>query len=168
MRITKITTLDKTLNRRLTRFRKPWLVKMVGIVTHLGSGAFWAPVYAFTLLLFQERFGSLIITILIAEFIGLVIIITFRYLTRRERPSPYLTCPRWTPWNRYSFPSHHAARMFMLTFLIGNHYRESFPFILSVAIVIGFSRIFLEKHYVSDVLAGAAVGGLAALVSLSL
>jgi len=56
----------------------------------------------------------------------------------------------------------------MLTFLIGNHYRESFPFILSVAIVIGFSRIFLEKHYVSDVLAGAAVGGLAALVSLSL
>jgi len=131
---------------------------MVGMVTYLGSAVVWAPVYALTLFLLKERFGSLIITVLKAELIVLVIIITLRYLTRRERPSPYTTKLPFTLWNRYSFPSHHAARMFLLTFVIGAQYQDSFPLMLSLAIVVALSRIFLAKHYLSDVLTGAAIG----------
>jgi len=166
--IAKIIALDKNLNNYLATFRKSWLLKIIGIVTHLGSSAFWATVYAFILLLFQGPFGPLVVTILVAELIGLMIIIVLRYLTRRERPCPNLSYPTWTPWNRYSFPSHHAARMFMLTSLVGTNFRESFLFMLSVAVMIGFTRIYLERHYLSDVLVGAMVGGLAAAVSLSL
>jgi membrane-associated phospholipid phosphatase len=35
-------------------------------------------------------------------------------------------------------------------------------------VLIGFSRLYLEKHYPSDVLAGAAVGGLVAAAVLYL
>jgi undecaprenyl-diphosphatase len=164
----KIIALDKNLNYYFTTYRKPRLLKIMGIITHLGSGAFWAIVYAFTLLFFQGLPGTLIKSILAAELICLVTIIVLRYLTRRERPRLYLTRPTWTPWNQYSFPSHHVARMFMLAILIGTHYRELLLFMLSAAIAIGFTRIFLEKHYLSDVLAGATLGGLAALVCLSL
>jgi len=165
MLITKITALDKHLNNRLISFRKPWLLKVLRSITHLGSGAFWAVVYGYALLSFQEAYGTLIVTILVAELIGLVSIIIMRYLTRRERPGSY-PCPRWTPWNRYSFPSHHTARMFMLTFLLGSTYRGLFPFILLAAIIIGFTRIFLEKHYLSDVVAGAMVGLCAGALAL--
>jgi len=85
----------------------------------------------------------------------LVIIIALRYLTRRQRlvrgGRPL------DPWNRYSFPSHHSARMIMLSIVFGAHYRGSLAGMLAAAVLVGFSRLVLEKHYLSDVLAGAPV-----------
>ena len=72
------------------------------------------------------------------------------------------------PWNRYSFPSHHSARMMMLSVVFGAHYRGALPVMLSATALIGFSRLCLEKHYLSDVLAGGVVGGLVGAAALCL
>lgn len=162
----RIIALDKRLNNYLAAFRKPWLLKTMRIVTSLGSGTLWVTVYAFICLFYRDPFVPLIYTIITAELIGLALIIVLRYLTRRERPLPNQKYLPWTPWNRYSFPSLHTSRMFMLCFVVGANYRGSFLLMLSVAIVIGFTRIYLERHFLSDVVAGSVVGGLAALVSL--
>ena len=58
--------------------------------------------------------------------------------------------------------------MIMLSVVLGAHYRGSLAGMLPAAVLIGFSRLVLEKHYLSDVLAGAAVGGLVAAASLYL
>ena len=166
--IAKIIALDKKLNSHLVAFRKLWLLKITRIVTWLGSGAFLATVYVFIFFFCQRALRPFVIALVVAELAGLLMVIALRYLTRRERPRADFTARILAPWNRYSFPSLHTARMFMLTVMVGTHYRELFLFMLSVAIVICFTRIYLERHYLSDVLAGVAIGCIAAVVSLSI
>ena len=63
-----------------------------------------------------------------------------------------------TPWNRYSFPSHHALRSFTIAVIIGSHFPRLLSFLLVMAAIVSFSRIYLSKHYLSDVLAGGLLG----------
>jgi undecaprenyl-diphosphatase len=58
--------------------------------------------------------------------------------------------------------------MIMLSVVFGAHYRASLAGMLPAAVLIGFSRLYLEKHFLSDVVAGAAVGGLVAAAALGL
>ncbi|MBW2194639.1 MAG: phosphatase PAP2 family protein [Deltaproteobacteria bacterium] len=127
-------------------------------LTHLGTGAVWITVYAFSLIFLYERFTQLIFTLILAEMTGLLIIVILRYITRRERPARHYKCFFLTPWNRYSFPSHHALRSFMIVVIVGAHFPRLFPFFLFIAVVVSFSRIYLAKHFLSDVLVGALLG----------
>lgn len=65
----------------------------------------------------------------------------------------------------YSFPSDHATAIFAIaaTFLLHRVRRLGLGF-LAAALLVGFSRIYLGTHYVSDVLGGALTGVLAAVV----
>jgi membrane-associated phospholipid phosphatase len=56
--------------------------------------------------------------------------------------------------------------MIMLSVLFGAYYRGSLAGMLPAAVLIMFSRLYLEKHYLSDVLAGAAIGGLVGIAAL--
>lgn len=58
----------------------------------------------------------------------------------------------------FSFPSNHASNTFALAAFISYNYRKlAIPSFL-IAIVVGYSRIYLTAHYPTDVLAGAAWG----------
>ena len=163
-----IVALDKTVNHGLAVLRKPLLVKAAEVITRIGSGPFCITVYAVLLLFCREACGTLIYTVVTAEIFELIVIIPLRYLVQRERPRPYPAGGFFADWNRYSFPSLHASRACMLAIVAGMHWQEVAPYMLAGAVVIGFTRIFLEKHYLSDVLAGAAVGSLVAAAALCL
>lgn len=83
------------------------------------------------------------------------------------RPRPFLTYPVdlivKAP-SEYSFPSGHATCVFAAAMLIyfANHKWGIFAFIL--ALIIALSRLYLFVHYPSDVLAGAILGSLVALL----
>lgn len=64
-----------------------------------------------------------------------------------------------------SFPSDHAtaSMAITLTFLLRRRFRWGF-FTLFLAVVLDFGRVAVGFHYPTDVLGGAAIGGLAALV----
>lgn len=61
-------------------------------------------------------------------------------------------------YNYNSFPSSHAAVMMALAVGLGLVYRPVLAFAAIVALVIAATRLTLNLHYLSDVLAGIAIG----------
>jgi membrane-associated phospholipid phosphatase len=57
-----------------------------------------------------------------------------------------------------SFPSSHSANWFAATMIFLIFYRRSWKFILPVASLVAFSRIYNGVHFPSDVLSGAIIG----------
>lgn len=67
-----------------------------------------------------------------------------------------------------SFPSAHAAAAAGIAWVTAARHRRLAPWIWLVALWIGASRVFLGRHYPSDVLAGALLGILCAAAVLAL
>jgi len=67
------------------------------------------------------------------------------------------------PFHGNSFPSGHTTAVFSVASVIATQYRDTkwVPFVAySVASMVGLSRIYDNKHWLSDVVAGAAIGTL--------
>ena len=76
-----------------------------------------------------------------------------KYSVRRTRPDMS---------SKNSFPSGHTATSFMLATILHKEYGWKYPWVsflgYSVAAVTGASRILNNRHWMSDLVAGAAVG----------
>ena len=57
-----------------------------------------------------------------------------------------------------SFPSSHAANAATLALVLGMRWRWLAPPLWLLAGVVAFSRIYLDRHFLSDVLVGMAIG----------
>lgn len=81
----------------------------------------------------------------------------------RRRPNKERGSHSYTPFQDLSvdrsFPSGHATRAFTVAAVFADHYPQPVPFLAySTASLIGLSRILLDEHFSSDVLAGAVLG----------
>jgi undecaprenyl-diphosphatase len=63
-----------------------------------------------------------------------------------------------------SFPSDHATAAFAIAVAIGLRHRKAGVLALVLATIVSVSRVALGTHYPSDVIGGAALGALSALV----
>jgi undecaprenyl-diphosphatase len=57
-----------------------------------------------------------------------------------------------------SFPSSHAANAFALAAVLARRWRRWAPAFFVVAGIVAISRVYLNRHYVSDVVVGAVIG----------
>ncbi len=64
---------------------------------------------------------------------------------------------------RYGFPSNHAANSVVVAFVLTRFYKKLNPFLWTLAVVVCISRMYLGKHYPSDLLGGALLGILVGL-----
>ena len=80
------------------------------------------------------------------------------------RPRPYVAVPEARlpvgRGSRGSMPSSHTSTWTAAAVIAFVFYRRSWRFMLPMAVLMGFSRIYLGVHYPSDVLAGALLGAL--------
>jgi membrane-associated phospholipid phosphatase len=58
----------------------------------------------------------------------------------------------------FSMPSSHALNWFLGTIIAFAYYRKSIYYMLPLAVIVSFSRIYNGVHYPGDVLAGAVIG----------
>jgi undecaprenyl-diphosphatase len=82
-----------------------------------------------------------------------------------HRPRPYETHPQvyhLTKSHDPSFPSDHASAAFGIAFGIYFIDRRVGTFLLAVAVLIGFGRLLVGAHYLTDVLASVVVAAVAA------
>jgi undecaprenyl-diphosphatase len=84
------------------------------------------------------------------------------------RPRPYITHPDAhlfiPPSHDTSFPSDHATAAFAIAVALLLRHRKAGLLALAMAVLVSLARVVVGTHYPGDVLAGAAVGTLAALV----
>ncbi|KAK6727841.1 hypothetical protein RB195_005485 [Necator americanus] len=71
-------------------------------------------------------------------------------------------------FDRFSFPSGHTSRAAMLTAICIRFFPKYCFATVGMTLLVGFSRVAMGRHYLSDVLAGFALGYLEGLAALSL
>lgn len=141
----------------------PWLVSIFEIVTNAGNTVFLAVVTATAGVLLIRRRAVNEAALLVLAAIGIEIVNGGLKLLF-HRPRPELA---FIHLDSYSFPSGHAASSVaiygVLAFLLVR--RRSWParagVVSATAVlvaVVGFSRLYLGAHYLSDVLAGFSLG----------
>jgi undecaprenyl-diphosphatase len=88
-----------------------------------------------------------------------------------HRARPFVAHPQIHPLyvvHSSSFPAGHAATAFAGATVLSYAAPRAAPALVVLALLIGFSRVYVGVHYPSDVLAGAAIGVSVGLVAVGL
>jgi membrane-associated phospholipid phosphatase len=98
-----------------------------------------------------------------AGFVGdVATVVSLKFLINRERPDGD------TERIESSFPSGHTTFAFTQAVIYSHHNPKIKIPMFIYATVVGFSRIYLAKHYPTDVLGGAAIGIAVGLLAVKL
>lgn len=101
----------------------------------------------------KSTWGELILSDAIGVAIGTAMVGGLKIITTKERPDGT---------DQHSFPSGHTARAFMAATMLHKEYGELSPWIsigaYTCATATGMTRLMNNRHWMSDVLAGAGIG----------
>ena len=117
--------------------------------------------YVFLCILFLLM-GKIDLTIkLLAGIILLYILVNIsRILYFKERPQKQVYSNFIEKIDASSFPSMHASRVSFLSFVLVQEVKDIYLTILFVimSILVFYSRIYLKKHYLIDIIGGITIG----------
>jgi undecaprenyl-diphosphatase len=156
-----ITAGDHRLMRRVHRWRAPrWVRLWTVCATRSGDGWLWY-LLGVLILLFggPERFEAVGAGAL-ASGAGIAVFISLKRMAGRKRPcaiEPHCWATLLPP-DQFSFPSGHTITAFAVSVPISLFYPALLAGLLFCAASVAISRVLLGMHFLSDVLAGAAIG----------
>jgi len=159
--LTFIAHRDHTLMRRINRWPAPrWIRLWMLCATRGGDGWLWYGMGAFILLFGgDDRFAAVAAAALAAGS-GVTLFLRLKKLTGRKRPcaiEPHCWATLLPP-DQFSFPSGHTITAFAVAIALSQFYPNLAIGLLFCAVSVAASRILLGMHFLSDVLAGAAIG----------
>jgi undecaprenyl-diphosphatase len=162
---------DHRLMRRVNSWRPPrWLRLWMIAATRGGDGWLW---YAMGLLVAlwggSERYQALAAAG-IAVSLGIVLFLKLKRAFGRKRPcalEPHCWATLLPP-DQFSFPSGHTITAFAVAVSLSVYYPFLLPGLLFCAVSVALSRILTGMHFLSDVLAGAALGATLGYLSATL
>jgi undecaprenyl-diphosphatase len=156
--------LDVLVNAKIALLQAPLLTKIMLVITSIGStaGLVILSVIAFALLAYKKRWLNALL-LMISMLSGLGAELLIKLIVHRLRPENALVQA-----SGYSFPSGHATMAMLFFLLLIYFFRYDIKnklwkhvFIIScisIALLIGFSRIYLNAHWLTDVIGGFALG----------
>ena len=163
----QLLVLDARLSAQLRVAERPGLLRTcAAVLAHSGDSWFWWAGLALLWWLGNAFWRPWALTVLLS-IIGLaVIVLAIKFTIRRRRPEG-----EWGGMYRstdpHSFPSGHAARAILIGMLaIGLGPVWLAIFLCIWAPLVALARVAMGLHYLSDVVAGALLGAIAAGIVL--
>ncbi len=97
----------------------------------------------------------------VAQSFSGIMVNTLKFTVGRARPDQERGNSSFDPFSSFntSFPSGHTAQAWTMATVFASYYDHPVPLIgYTYATLMGLSRIYLDKHWASDVFAGAVLG----------
>ncbi len=93
---------------------------------------------------------------------------TIKIIYQKHRPIPMQNKTLFQKYYAGSFPSIHTARISALSIGLSLFYTNNLlRFILALLVIgVGYSRIYLMKHYFTDVFGGFTIGAIISIIGL--
>lgn len=169
-----IKSIDREILLAVNHSGNDFLDKVMVLISHRFT---WIPFYLLLSVLIFKNYRHQLIYVLIAAafliFLSDQLSVFIKNAVQRYRPcyhgeiSPLLNQPDGCG-GLYGFPSSHAANtaalaLFLILFFKSNRKLMS-AMMITYCLVVGYSRIYLGRHYVTDVVAGWIVGAACGLL----
>lgn len=164
----KIQNIDnQVMNYFNNNIRNENFLSSIKFITHFGDKIVFGIIIICTFILLKDKKYSIymVINLLFVLFVNLIT----KYSFQRDRPPLKLI-----PESGYSFPSGHTmcatsfyALLFYLMYKNTNNKLLKVIYICTfiiIVFIIGFTRIYLNVHYLSDVIGGIILGLLCVLI----
>lgn len=155
----------------LNTYHIDWLDYFFTAYTNLGDGFFAILLSLFCFFVLKKR--KLGLTLLLAYSFTGIIAQVIKPIVESPRPETYFY-PRHLSFfiddiinnGNNSFPSGHTVTAFTLATILAFYTVKNWPhlLLLVMAVLVGFSRIYLSQHFLTDVLAGSLLGVSGALL----
>jgi membrane-associated phospholipid phosphatase len=146
----------------LRGYHPKWLDRLMWLATQVGN-----ILTAFLLagLFFVLNYRRLAVEVILGTLTLWLLVETIKALTDRARPFLDLEGTRVIGWRQIgrSFPSGHTAQTFFLVTLLSHQFQlgmwGTVP-LYAVAVLVGFTRMYVGAHYPRDVIGGAVLGSI--------
>ncbi len=164
----KLISLDKAAFHAINRtFTNPFLDWFMPFVTEKSNFILVAVAIAALIAIKgkrKDRWGLvlLVVTVLTSDFVSDML----KHALTRVRPCAAIDGVRLLVGcgRSYSLPSGHATNIFAAMVFLTARYKRYSPVFMTVALAVAYSRVYVGVHYPSDVIAGAALGTIVAIV----
>jgi undecaprenyl-diphosphatase len=161
----RLLELDHRLTAALRIAERPGFARsLAAVLAHSGDSWFWGVGLALAWVFGSPAWKWLSAILLSGILITAALVFLIKFTVRRRRPEG-----EWGGIYRstdpHSFPSGHAARAVMLAVAAWGLGPAPFGILLAVwAPLVVVARVAMGVHYLSDVLAGAVLGGLVGIL----
>ena len=141
------------------REARPWQWPLV-LCARLADGPLWIVIGAAAMLWGTDALRKVVVWTAAGVVLTAVVVATIKFSIRRERPrgavsALWSTMPRY---DRYSFPSGHAARAACIAVMaVSVNGRLTVPAVFMV-LAVASARVMMGIHYLLDVVCGIALG----------
>ncbi|MFN2144486.1 MAG: phosphatase PAP2 family protein [Anaerolineales bacterium] len=159
MSIERILEIDQNLTSKLRVAEKEGPLRQIALVLgHSGDSWYWGLLLLAVILFGKAPYPHWAAISLTAVVIGAAIVLAIKFTFKRRRPEGEMG-QIYRKTDPHSFPSGHAVRSLMLGVIAVGIAPAWLGILLIIwAPLVGIARVMIGVHYVSDVVAGWALG----------